>query len=70
MTGTTRIQCNLRLPQDLIEGIDARREPLNISRNQWIENMARWCLANTQTIAARVPPTDMGHPESPGYPDL
>lgn len=50
---TNRIQCNLRLPEDLLAQVDARREKLGISRNQWFENMTSWCLENTVTIKER-----------------
>jgi hypothetical protein len=46
-------QVPLRLPNNLVDQIDTRREPLGISRNEWITNMITWCLANTQTITDR-----------------
>lgn len=43
-----RKQCNVRLPVDLIEAIDVRRAQIGekgISRDQWMENVARDALA-------------------------
>lgn len=49
----TRTQVPLRLDSALLPEIDARAKALGISRNQWFENMARWCLDNTVTIERR-----------------
>jgi metal-responsive CopG/Arc/MetJ family transcriptional regulator len=47
---TARIPIALRLPEDLLPGVDERAKALGISRNQWFENMTRWVLDNTVTI--------------------
>jgi predicted HicB family RNase H-like nuclease len=49
----TKTQFALRLPDDVLEQVDARAKHLGISRNQWFENMARWVLAHTYTIEER-----------------
>lgn len=52
-SGPTRNEVKLRLPANLIAGIDERREVLGISRNQWIENMVHWALDHTVLIQQR-----------------
>ena len=50
MTDITRTQFALRLPADMVEEVDVRAKALNLSRNQWYENMTRWVLDNTHTV--------------------
>jgi len=50
---STRTQIALRIPAPLMVEVDARAEALGISRNQWFENMARWCIANTATVTSK-----------------
>ena len=61
MADITRTQFVLRLPQDMLTEVDRRREALGLSRNQWYENMTRWVLINTETIATR--PPDVTEPD-------
>jgi len=44
---------SMRLPEELLEEVDARAKALGINRSQWFENMTRWVLANTVTIEQR-----------------
>jgi predicted HicB family RNase H-like nuclease len=53
MADITKTQFVLRLPEGVVEQVDARAEALQISRNQWYENMTRWVLENTHTIKQR-----------------
>ena len=43
----------VRLEQSVLNQIDMRRTPLGLSRQEWIVNMVKWCLANTATIQGR-----------------
>lgn len=40
-----RKQMNVRLPEDLIEAVDARRARKDMSRDLWVENALRFALA-------------------------
>lgn len=40
-----RKQMNVRLPEDLIEALDARRARKDMSRDQWVENALRFALS-------------------------
>ena len=39
-----RKQMNVRLPEDLIEAIDARRSRKDLSRDVWVERALRYAL--------------------------
>jgi predicted HicB family RNase H-like nuclease len=43
--GPTRKQMNVRLPEDLIGAVDARRSIKGMSRDVWVENALRFALA-------------------------
>lgn len=51
-----RVQMNVRVPATLREQIDARREPLGLSRDLWVERALTWALAQ--------PPARRKHPTS------
>jgi metal-responsive CopG/Arc/MetJ family transcriptional regulator len=42
---------SMRLPEDLVTQVDERAGQLGISRSQWFENMTRWVLDHTETVA-------------------
>lgn len=45
-TPPARKQMNVRLPEDLIESVDARRRIKGLSRDQWVEKALRFALRN------------------------
>lgn len=51
------VQMNVRVPRSLRDAIDARREPLNLSRDKWVARALRWALAqpkpSTRSTIAR-----------------
>lgn len=40
-----RIQCNVRLPEDLVAAIDVRRAKKDLSRDKFVERALRYALA-------------------------
>lgn len=53
MTDTKRLMVSMRLPEEMVEQVDARAKNLGITRTQWYENMTSWVLENTYTIESR-----------------
>lgn len=39
-------QITLRVPSDVLDGIDARAKQVGLSRQQWIVRCARWAIHN------------------------
>jgi hypothetical protein len=46
---TKRTQMNVRIPANLIAAIDARRGPLKISRDEYVERCIRFALSRART---------------------
>lgn len=40
-----RVQCNVRLPKDLIQAMDERRAKKDLSRDKWVERAIRFALS-------------------------
>lgn len=53
MSDTKKTAFNIRLDPDMLGQVDERAQELGISRNEWFNNMTRWCLKNTYTIEQR-----------------
>lgn len=53
MTDSGKTMVSIRLPNELLEQIDARAERLGINRTKWFENMTRWVLTHTELIQRR-----------------
>lgn len=47
-----RKQMNVRLPEDLIESIDTRRQRKGLSRDAWVERALRYALRATDRTPA------------------
>jgi predicted HicB family RNase H-like nuclease len=49
----TKTPFNVRMDPDMLAQVDERAQELGVSRNEWLNNMTRWCLRNTYTIEQR-----------------
>ena len=48
-----RRQMNVRIPDDIIEAIDARRKRKGLSRDVWVERALRFALTNAPEPSTR-----------------
>lgn len=56
---------NVRLPEDLIDTVDARRHRLDLSRDAWVERALRYALSANPEVRTQTGRTVRARQEKP-----